>query len=534
MPPTVQDEQHAFLQHFCDPIQGHFSPESETRPGTQPDHFHGDLATLSTPRFKKSTAPTFSGREPSKGYNAVNVTAWDDPGLIDGVAYHAKGWHARWLDLSSLISLAVIFLAFVIALLLLWHFDKPNNGLALNTSFRYVWAYGPTAVLVVVVSLWRQVDYWCKKLAPWDELNKHDALASKSLLLDYLSPIQLVSLWRACKNRHVAVVASILGFTVLKLLTIASTDLFVVIPTHIASTNTTLAAATTFNSSTYRSQSSAVNADGIANLDPSVAYLVYGILHQGMAYPAGTKKGVAYETFGFPVDNQHMNASVSAVVNAFYPTSVCEPVRVRLQLPSANNTNGWAAYGGENGTDATMVPYSLTAPGSPWCNMNFDDSYPPSYHPPYLQGYGLEIPCNPIAEEHCSGRESFFQTSIIDCSATEQRDLLTLIDWRFANTTTPKTTAGDVEHTTVNGTTVYIERITALLCQWDYRIAKTTLTYQYGRGEPLAVLETPLISTQANLDGFTITNLTNELLLALEGVDGAFWSDDFHDPEFAS
>ena len=534
MPPTVQDEQHAFLQHFCDPIQGPFSPETETPPRIQPDHVHDDPATLPTPRSSKSTAPTLARRDPPKGYNAVDVTAWEDPGPLDGVAYHAKRWYARWLALSTLISLVVMFLAFVIALLLLWRFDKTNNGLALNTSFRYVWAYGPTAVLVVVVSLWRQIDYWCKKLAPWDELKKHDAIASKSLLLDYISPIQLISLWRACKNRHVAVVASILGFTVLKLLTVASTGLFVEIPTHITSTNTTLAAATTFNSSTYRTQSPAVGADGIADLDPSVAYLVYGILHQGMPYPAGTKKGVAYETFGFPVDNQHMNASVSAVVKAFYPTSACEPVEVRLQLPRANDTNGWAAYGGENGTDATMAPYSLTAPESPWCNRNFGDSYPPSYHPPYLNGYGLEIPCNPVAEEDCSGREYIFQTSLIDCSATDQRDLLTLIDWRFINNTTPQTAASDVEHTMINGSTVYVERITALLCQWDYRIEKTTLTYQYGRGEPLAVLGNPLISTKASLDGFTVANLTNELLLALEGVDGAFWSDDFHDPGFDS
>jgi hypothetical protein len=70
--------------------------------------------------------------------------------------------------------------------------------------------------LVVIISLWHQVDFYCKVLTPWNELRKGDATSSRSLLLDYISPLQAASLWQALQNRHFSVIATILGFAILE------------------------------------------------------------------------------------------------------------------------------------------------------------------------------------------------------------------------------------------------------------------------------------------------------------------------------
>ena len=71
-------------------------------------------------------------------------------------------------------------------------------------------------VLVVVAALWRQIDFYCKELAPWEEMRKGPAAARVSLLLDYTSPIIPSALYEAFKNKHWHVAGSTIGFLLLK------------------------------------------------------------------------------------------------------------------------------------------------------------------------------------------------------------------------------------------------------------------------------------------------------------------------------
>lgn len=66
-------------------------------------------------------------------------------------------------------------------------------------------------VLVIVGALWRQVDFANKMLMPWEELRAGPSPVAKTLLLDYISPWSPIGLWMAVKNRHWAVVMSIIG-----------------------------------------------------------------------------------------------------------------------------------------------------------------------------------------------------------------------------------------------------------------------------------------------------------------------------------
>jgi hypothetical protein len=84
-----------------------------------------------------------------------------------------------------------------------------------------------------VLSLWRQVEYHCKTLQPWRELSKGFVEAERSMLLDYLSPLQITSFFRATWHRHIPVAASIAGFAVLKAVVLVSTGLLVLTPVKV-------------------------------------------------------------------------------------------------------------------------------------------------------------------------------------------------------------------------------------------------------------------------------------------------------------
>ena len=128
-------------------------------------------------------------------------------------------WQPLWLRRLVLVSFLVLFAGLLAALLLLRHYDDDGRGYSVAASTNhYVWTYLPTTVLVVLVGLWRPVDYYCKALTPWAELRKGSAAASKTILLDYMSPITPVSCYRAIFNKHWAVVASIISLWILKLM----------------------------------------------------------------------------------------------------------------------------------------------------------------------------------------------------------------------------------------------------------------------------------------------------------------------------
>ena len=128
-------------------------------------------------------------------------------------------WRPLWLRRLVLTSFLVLFAGLLAALLLLRHYDDGGRGYGVATSTsHYVWTYLPTTVLVVLVGLWRPVDYYCKALTPWAELRKGPATASKSILLDYISPVTPVSCYRAIRNKHWAVVAGITSLWILKLM----------------------------------------------------------------------------------------------------------------------------------------------------------------------------------------------------------------------------------------------------------------------------------------------------------------------------
>lgn len=123
-----------------------------------------------------------------------------------------------WLRKSTLAAFAILFALLSATLIALWRIVSTQNGLSLSlTSSHYAWTYGPTAVLIIVVSLWRQVDYYCKLTQSWREMTNKQANADQSVLLDYISTNRIISLFKSLHRGHFPVSLSITGFFFLNL-----------------------------------------------------------------------------------------------------------------------------------------------------------------------------------------------------------------------------------------------------------------------------------------------------------------------------
>jgi Protein of unknown function (DUF3433) len=247
------------------------------------------------------------------------------------VGVKADRRHKRWMPASlSTASLALtfaLFLSLLVSLLLLKYAVNSGNGFVLLSRNPYTWVYGPTALLVIITSIWRQIDYHCKALRPWEELQKGPAPADRTLLLDLVSPLQVVSFFNAVTKRHLPVVVTISGFVILKLITIASTGLLDIATVGVGPIDATLQYTSQINNATI------YNYDRGHHIAPvAVPYTVYAIIDKDLPFSDGTTNELAHETFR-PMEGVGVsNLSYSADVQAFVPKVSCDAVDFEMSI----------------------------------------------------------------------------------------------------------------------------------------------------------------------------------------------------------
>ncbi|KAI9154700.1 MFS transporter cpaT [Paramyrothecium foliicola] len=234
---------------------------------------------------------------------------------------YAKGmWNPVWLSLPVLALFTFLFVVMQLATVMLYHFSKEHHGLGTqDEKYYYAWKYGPTAVLVVVNALWRQVDHSNKILTPWKELSEGPAAAEKTLLLDYVSPILPVNLWMAMKYRHWAVVLSITGQILILASTVFSTALIVLEPTNITQNQPDLRLMTSLQPIT--------DFDWYLDIGPWAAQIYHGVQFLDVPYPLGTSEDIALPQIHPPSDLDGI-MGYSAIIDGFKADSSCEVLPV--------------------------------------------------------------------------------------------------------------------------------------------------------------------------------------------------------------
>ncbi|CAG7989560.1 unnamed protein product [Penicillium nalgiovense] len=137
------------------------------------------------------------------------------------------GWQPSYLRRRVLIVFATTFCGVIAALEALNHVSQVHDGIVSSDESRYyLWTYGPPAIFTIIATLWSRVEFQVKQRAPWKSMTEKSGAARESILLDYVSEMQVASMAKAIRNRHFDVAAGISCSMLLRLLVIFSTALF--------------------------------------------------------------------------------------------------------------------------------------------------------------------------------------------------------------------------------------------------------------------------------------------------------------------
>ncbi|EXF75646.1 hypothetical protein CFIO01_04579 [Colletotrichum fioriniae PJ7] len=411
-------------------------------------------------------------------------------------------WTPPWVQKTSLLGFAFVFTALWIALVVLARYDIANSGFIITaTSSRFSWTYGPTAVFVAITGLWRQVDYHSKMHQPWQQMAKGPSPASKSLLLDYVSPILSTGLVRSFRNRHWIAAAAMTGSAVLKMATLLSTTLMVPVaikmsgplPIQVNSafdgsafwktTNWSLSNRTdtiVFGNVTYSSYS--------FNNISSVSAVKYLQLLQGqISEPVGTQEGIVFqdasvtETPGIS-DIEHVSADVDSIV----PHVSCEEPDITVFDKMDGNITEFS------GAVEVQIPSCGNA--KILLSICADNS------------------------ESCLGTLTTYNIYRAYCSDTgrsdgPQADLrLLLIASNITQRNKPGTDYYDYDYTTS------MANITAISCKVAYTMGKSTLTIGTNKNETLIHPQGPL-DADKQLTGLSDQQLSELLYTVFVAAD---------------
>jgi hypothetical protein len=145
-------------------------------------------------------------------------------------------------------------------------------------------------VLTILAAFWEQVVYRTKQLMPWRVMAIGPQPASKSVLLDYVSSMDLTSLYHSIRNSHTAVTLAITASFMIKAVIVFSTGLFASQYINVIRDHMTLIAHNKFDGSNF----------DWSSVDARPASVVFGVEGLGLALPPGTTKQHAVQSFSDP------------------------------------------------------------------------------------------------------------------------------------------------------------------------------------------------------------------------------------------
>ncbi|KAE9966649.1 hypothetical protein BLS_006877 [Venturia inaequalis] len=204
------------------------------RPSTEADRIEIDVTgrgrsgTASSKKMTIAYGPLEGDDTPDSGRNILTKSTH----AVTTVESHQDDdkdclWTPWSLQIWTLIALLCFFSLSIVVLEVLSYVSQHMDGLSKQgQSRRYLWTYGPCAVFFLVAAVWHQIKYRTQQLMPWRTLARGPAAASHSLMLDYISPWNVTSLFKSLKFGHFGVTLVLLGSLLIKIVIIASTGLF--------------------------------------------------------------------------------------------------------------------------------------------------------------------------------------------------------------------------------------------------------------------------------------------------------------------
>ncbi|KAI0012194.1 hypothetical protein F4779DRAFT_569791 [Xylariaceae sp. FL0662B] len=209
------------------------------------------------------------------------------PEEVEPPAERLQSWLPLYLRRIMFIAFAVLFGAMIVALEVLFAISEQHQGLTESyASLRYLWTYGPTALLTLIHAFWNRVDYEAKVAAPW--LKGDPIITSRdALLLDYIDMFPLVVPFRALKHRDYPVAASSTISLLFTILIVLSTGLFTLSPVEIGDDSVPISLKSQFVDDPSR----------LTNPSVLPFYGMHGLVDENLTYPDGCSEQFAYQSF---------------------------------------------------------------------------------------------------------------------------------------------------------------------------------------------------------------------------------------------
>lgn len=146
-----------------------------------------------------------------------------------------SSWRPIYLSPTSLAVFSVVFLACLASIQTVLAISNRHVGLSGNddTLYLFFWSYSPTAILTLVASFWTRLEIQAKTTAPWFSMAQGNTVASQSLLLDYTSQFQPLSIVSAFRYKDYTVVAATVTSLLIRVLLVLATSLITLSPARV-------------------------------------------------------------------------------------------------------------------------------------------------------------------------------------------------------------------------------------------------------------------------------------------------------------
>jgi len=424
-------------------------------------------------------------------------------------------WQPIWLKKLSLALMTVLLLVLIAGLIAVCAGADRDGGYHVSSSTEhYAWTYIPTLVMVMLVALWRQIDYHVKSLMPWKELSLGPLGPFDTVLVDYISNFQILSFFAAFKRLHRAVMVTIVAFSIAKGLTIASTGLFIV------QSATFTDRFPTISKSTFDSAALAPSILQIGSFPNSSVYTYAQNVVNGLGSQLGIAQGYAYvlPTLESSSKTVPANSTFTATTDTFVPLITCRVANVTLD--------------GEATIETVDFPYNSTdnpygTPSSITLSINEGDvcgSWP------RLSFAGLDPLHYFVPEKQLESRSEL--TTCQDNPDTDPIHLLSLIEVSYSQTLLTNVTrpeGGDLP--IALDTQRRVNRMMHVLCRADYAISQMNVTNNTAMDGVAAITLTPVDKPEnRTLSGLSPANMTTIYSIMLGSNTGLFTA--ASDPNF--
>jgi hypothetical protein len=214
----------------------------------------------------------------------------------------------------------VAFSAIIAALEAIYQSSERHDGIAASTESRhYLWTYGPTAILTIIATFWSRVEFQSKQNAPWQSMLNAPQPAEKSVLLDYISDMQPVAMWKAFKNKHLIVFSGVSCSLLLQLMIVFSTGLFSLEEVKVRKQKVPIQLHTLFST-----QNSTLDIVGSQPYD-----IVNGLAFDNLTYPLGTNIDITFQEFSAPT--LPSDVIITAPINGLVANLSCEKASLDIK-----------------------------------------------------------------------------------------------------------------------------------------------------------------------------------------------------------